>query len=138
MIARYSSGLPALALLLSVAFTLQSNPAVAYDARLRPQFDRLEYDTRLEEVCGTEVGLRISREQSGFVVNKVVADTFRNDVQIGNKIIAKGAAFRSQGKWYHLSFECETGPHHMDVHKMKYAVGDEIPRSQWVRHYLYD
>ncbi|MGV2981669.1 DUF930 domain-containing protein [Camelimonas sp. ID_303_24] len=138
MIVRYPSGLPALALLVSAALALQSSFAVAYDARLRPQFDRLEYDTRLEEVCGTEVGLRISREHRGFLVDKVVADTFRREVQVRNRIVAKGAVFRSRGKWFHLAFECETGPHHMDVHKMSYSIGAEIPRSQWARHYLYD
>lgn len=123
----------------SLGLALQYGHAHAYETSLRPQFERLEPDTRLEEVCDTEVALRLNREQRGLAVDKVVSYTFRQVIQEkNNKIVANGAAFRSRGKWFHLKFECQTGPKHMDVHMLTYTAGAEIPRSQWARHYLYD
>lgn len=109
-----------------------------YEKRLRQQFERVELQTRLEEVCDTEVMLQINREHSEFVVDKVIAYTFRSPVQKNDRLVADGAAFRSRGKWFRLSYRCQTGPRHLDITELKYQVGDEIEHKFWRRFYLYD
>jgi hypothetical protein len=45
---------------------------------------------------------------------------------------------RGRGKWFHLKYRCQTGPRHLDAHRINYEIGEEIPRSLWVRYSLYD
>jgi len=120
------------------AVLIQVDVAVAYEARLRPQFERLDPQTRLEEVCDTEVTLRINQDNPQLSVDKVVAYTFKRPAEAHNSLNAEGAVFRSRGRWFHLEYRCQTGPRHMDVHSLSYNIGAEIDRSQWRRYYLYD
>lgn len=112
--------------------------ALAYEARLRPQFERLDSHTRLEEVCDTEVTLRINRDNPELRVDKVVAYTFKQPVEKNDRLAADGAVFRSRGKWFRLQYKCQTGPRHLDVHNLSYQIGAEIEKPLWRRYYLYD
>lgn len=108
------------------------------DARLNGQLLRLDPETRLEQTCDTEVMFQINREQKAFRVDKVIAYTFKDPVVGKNSIKAPGAVFRSRGDWYHLSYECMTGPRHLDAHSLHYKIGPKIPRTAWNKYYLYD
>lgn len=121
-----------------VSFVSSVAPTLAYEARLRTQFERLDTQTRLEEVCDTEVALRINRENPTLRADKVVAYTFKQPDERNDRVVADGAAFRSRGKWFHLQYTCQTGPHHLDVHSLSYEIGAEIGRALWNRYYLYD
>lgn len=123
---------------LALVSSAGSGQGATYEKRLRQQFERVELQTRLEEVCDTEVMLQINREHSEFLVDKVIAYTFRSTVQKNDRLIADGAAFRSRGKWFRLSYRCQTGPRHLDITELHYQVGDEIERKLWRRFYLYD
>ncbi len=127
-----------LTLLCGLFLLLPPGQALAYDARLRPQFERLDSHTRLEEVCDTEVTLRINRDKPELQVDKVVAYTFKQPVEQSDRLAAEGAAFRSRGKWFHLRYKCQTGPRHLDVHDLSYQIGGEIGKALWRRYYLYD
>lgn len=123
---------------LALVSSAGSGQGATYEKRLRQQFERVELQTRLEEVCDTEVMLQINREHSEFVVDKVIAYTFRSPVQKNDRLVADGAAFRSRGKWFRLAYRCQTGPRHLDITELRYEVGDEIERKLWRRFYLYD
>lgn len=117
----------------------QPSSALALDdARLNQQLMRLDPDTRLEQTCDTEVMFRINREQKAFSVDKVIAYTFRAPTAEDNVIKAPGAVFRSRGEWYHLAYECKTGPRHLDAQSLVYTIGQKVSKSQWASHYLYD
>jgi hypothetical protein len=55
-----------------------------------------------------------------------------------NSIKAPGAVFRSKGDWYHLTYDCETGPQHIHVRSLSIEIGSKVPREDWAPHYLYD
>lgn len=115
----------------SVAFALS-------DDKLNGQLMKLDPLTRLEQTCDTEVMLQINRDIEKLSVDKVIAYSFSDPVVGENSIKAPGAAFRSRGKWYHLSFDCRTGPRHLDAHRLDYKIGPMVPRSEWQQYYLYD
>lgn len=114
-------------------------PAVALDdARLKQQLLKLDPETRLEQTCDTEVMLRIGQEQNFPDVDRVVAYAFGDPTFGKNSITAPGAAFRRGGAWYHLSYDCTTGPRHLDAHSLHYKIGAKVPRKEWGEHDLYD
>ena len=108
------------------------------DERMNAQLLKLDPQTRLEQTCGVEVMDRINRDSHSYKADRVVAYTFEAPVVEKRSIDAPGAAFRSHGKWYRLSFRCVTGPKRLDAHSLEYDIGDEIPQSLWKRYDLYD
>ncbi|PWW02277.1 uncharacterized protein DUF930 [Hoeflea marina] len=98
---------------------------------------KLDPATRLEQTCDTEVMRLINREET-FNVDKVIAYTFDDTIVRRNAIKAPGAVFRSRGDWYRLSFDCVTGPQHLNARALDYKIGAKIPRSSWQDYYLYD
>lgn len=106
--------------------------------RMNAQLLKLDPQTRLEQTCDVEVMDRINRDSRSYRVDRVVAYTFETPVVGKQSISAPGAAFRSGGKWYRLSFRCVTGPKRLDAHSLEYDIGDEIPRSEWKDYNLYD
>ncbi|CAM5388723.1 hypothetical protein ATER59S_01865 [Aquamicrobium terrae] len=112
-------------------------PANALDSRLKAGLLKLDPQTRLEQRCDAEVLDRITRENHGFDADRVVAYTFSAPQIARDSIRSSGAAFRSKGEWYRLKFRCETAPDHMDVLKLRYRIGERIPRDDWSKHDLY-
>lgn len=123
----------------AVAGYASATPASALDdGRLKGQLMKLDPETRLEQTCDAEVLLRINHDRDSFSVEKVVAYTFEDPVFGTNSVKAHGAAFRSHGSWYHLSYDCVTGPRHLDAHELHYEIGAKVPRSDWGRYDLYE
>lgn len=123
----------------AAALSLASATVLALDdGRLKGQLMKLDPQTRLEQTCDAEVLLRINRDEAAFNVEKVVAYTFDEPVIGKNSIAAHGAAFRSGGSWYHLSYDCVTGPRHLDAHELHYEIGKKIPKADWAKYDLYD
>jgi hypothetical protein len=104
-------------------------PAHAIDARFSAALGRLDPKTRLEQVCDFEAiskigmgGARVDRAKSGAV---------SSPQHFGDTLIAKGAAFRSGGKWYQVAFTCRATPDHKTVLDFTYKTGPAIPPSKW-------
>jgi len=108
------------------------------DGPIDRQLLRLDPQTRLEQTCDTEVLRAINHSEADFTVDKVIAYTFDDTIMGENDISAPGAAFRSRGSWYQLSYDCITGPRHLNAHTLHYAIGKRIPKEQWQDHQLYD
>lgn len=109
----------------------------ARDSSIKQQLLKLDPKTRLEQACDTEAMIRIKAD-GDYRPDKVIAYTFRDPVYGADSIRAPGAVFRSKGEWYHLSYDCQTGPRHVHVRDFAYQVGDRIARENWVRYFLYD
>ncbi|MGN7291882.1 DUF930 domain-containing protein [Rhizobium sp. SAFR-030] len=113
-------------------------PAHALDSNIVRQLDALTPEERREQRCDMEAANRISREAAGYKPDKVIAYTFGDPIEIGNKIKAPGAVFRSGGDWYRLKFKCETAEDGLKVLSFDYKVGSKIPREEWQEYYLYE
>ena len=124
-------------LLLLSAFSL-AFPAFAVDPAIKKQLEKLDPATRLEQSCDTEAMSRINKDETGYKPDKVIAYTFKDPVPSDDRLQAPGAVFRSKGDWYHLSYNCITGPQHINVRELNYQIGDKVPREKWDKYYLYD
>lgn len=112
--------------------------AVSASESIKRQFLRLDPATRVEQACGWEVQQRINREEGDNHADRVVSYSFSDMTINGQHIKAPGAAIRSHGKWYRLSFDCRTDQTLVNVKELNYKVGAEVPRSVWSDHYLHE
>lgn len=128
--------LPASAFVSLLLLGLAVSPSSAMNASEKAQLEKLDPATRLEQRCDVEAMERITREQNKFSVDKVLAYAFSDPVTRKNSIKADGAAFRSREHWYKLSFVCKTDEEHINIVSFRYDIGDEVPQSQWDKHYL--
>ena len=92
---------------------------------------RLEPQTRLQQLCNLEAILQINRQSEDYAVDFVVAYAREAVVRKGDAIIARGAAFHSNGRWYNLAFECQLSANQREVASLKFKLGDAIPGDQW-------
>lgn len=117
---------------------LCADPALAIDARIRGQLEKLTPEERLEQRCDIEAMDQISDGKGGFRPDKVIAYAFGDPKLDGTTFRTKGAVFRSRGEWYRLSYKCEASDDRLEVNTFKYRIGDVVPREDWAAHYLYD
>jgi hypothetical protein len=91
----------------------------------------LEPQTRSQQLCDFEAILQINRQFNEYAVDFVVAYATEAAVRRGGVVIAHGAAFHSNGRWYNLAFECQLSANQRDVAHLKFKLGDAIPAEQW-------
>lgn len=92
--------------------------------------------TRMEQRCNERAMRTIQREQKGMRPDELVAYAFDDTHLKDDTIRAPGAAVRSRGHWYHLSYRCTTSEDGMDVRDFDYKLGAEVPKEDWAAHYL--
>lgn len=122
--------LPLVALLL-----LAGSPALAAPRR-DPSVLHLAPAERVEQRCNARAMDTIGREHKAMRPDELVAYAFSDTEIDDDSIAAPGAAVRSAGRWYHLSYHCRTAADGLDVVEFDYALGDEVPRRDWQEHYL--
>jgi hypothetical protein len=115
-----------------------ASPALALDARIRGQLEKLTPEERLEQRCDMEAMDRIGDGKGGFRPDKVIAYAFGDPKLDGTTFRTKGAVFRSRGEWYRLSYKCEASDDRLEVNGFKYRIGEQVPHEEWAAHYLYD
>ncbi|WP_048647619.1 DUF930 domain-containing protein [Nitratireductor soli] len=125
---------PIIALTLALAFPA---PASAFNSDMKASLLRLDPVTRLEQRCDVAVMERIRQDHGAYNPDRVVAYTFAEPKIDGDEIKTRGAAFRSKGDWYHLTFRCKTTPDHIGVLALRYKVGERIPPEDWKRYNLW-
>lgn len=100
------------------------------------QLMKMAPDTRVEQRCnGRASGIAV-REHKLRGPEKVVAYAFADVKVSGTEVIARGAAIRDRGQWYHLSYVCHTSPDGLDIVDFQYELGAPVPREEWSTHYL--
>lgn len=100
------------------------------------QMLKLSPETRVEQRCDARAMGSVGREHKGFRPDEFVAYAFADPVLRGARISAPGGAIRSGGKWYRLSYTCETSADGLDVKSFAYQLGAEVPRNEWESHFL--
>jgi hypothetical protein len=128
--------IPGAVLLMGIAVT----SAAAADkkaARFAESLKNLDLETRLEQICDYEAMRRIGRDAKGFRPDRSQSNAISEPVQGENTLTAKGAAFRSKGQWYQLSFTCKGAPDHLSVVSFAYQIGEPIPEAKWEEYGLW-
>jgi hypothetical protein len=116
-------------LLIPLVFLALAAPAHAVDSRFMASLDKLDPKTRLEQICDYEAMRKIS--QGGPRVERAKSDVIMPPQHLGHTLIAKGAAFRSGGKWVQVAFTCKATPDHKTVLDFTYKTGAAIPPAKW-------
>lgn len=117
------------------AVLLAAGPSLAANPRIQ-QMMKLSPETRIEQRCDARAMGAVQREHQGFKPDELVAYAFSDPVLRGSKISAPGGAIRSNGKWYRLSYTCETNSEGLEVISFAYRLGNEVPRQEWDEHFL--
>jgi hypothetical protein len=98
---------------------------------------KLSPQTRAEQRCDARASDLVSREHKGFAPDRTVAYAFAEPTVNGTEIVAPGAALRSKGEWYRLSYRCRTGPDGLEIETFDYQLGEKVPRDHWAEHNLF-
>jgi len=121
-----------------MALPLSASPGHALEAAIVKGLRELDLSARLEQRCDIEAMNRISHDMKTYRPDRVVAGATAATKVDGDSLVGDGAAFRSKGKWYRLSYVCKTSDDHLDVIDFSYEVGDAIPESDWEKYELWD
>ena len=106
--------------------------------RIEKSLSKLGPDERLVQVCDLAAMQRIRKDQPDYKPDRVVADAVRPTVIEKNTVVASGGAFRSNRKWYVLSYNCTAMDGDMKADKFEYKVGAEIPENKWAAYGLWE
>lgn len=93
-------------------------------------------NARVEQRCNARAMGVIGREHHDLRPDELVAYAFADTIIKGETIRAPGAAVRSRGKWYRLSYTCATKDDGVDIDTFQYKLGAVVPREDWDAHYL--
>jgi len=109
----------------------------AADERFERSLKLLDPSERLAQLCDYTAMIAIRTDARHFHPDRAIAGARAEPRMRKDTIIAKGGAFRSQRKWYELSYTCTATPDHMTVTSFKYTVGAEIPETKWAAYGLW-
>lgn len=115
-----------------------ASPAAALDPAVVKGLRLLDMTTRLEQRCDIEAMDRIARDEKGYRPDRIVAAATADTRMEADEIEAGGAAVRSKGMWYRMSYVCRTSDDHMQVLDFSYEIGEAIPESDWENFGLFD
>jgi len=97
---------------------------------------KLAPEERIEQRCNARAMGEVGREHKGFRPDELVAYAFAEPVVKTDAIDAPGAALRSGGNWYRLSYRCTTSADGLQVLSFQYELGAAVPRDEWADHML--
>lgn len=102
----------------------------------REGLSQLAPDERIVQLCNVEAMEQVHRWSPGFAPDFLVAYAMADTKLTGRKLRADGGAFRSNGHWYVIKYTCDVAPDVGSVVGFEFRVGDEIPESEWSKHFL--
>lgn len=127
--------LAALGVAASAAVAAAAPRDVAHKA-IAEKMLKLSPEARVEQRCNARALGVVGREHPNLHPDEIIAYAFVETSLKGGKIAAPGAAIRSQGVWYKLSYVCQTENDGLSIASFSYTLGGIVPRSQWAEHYL--
>lgn len=98
----------------------------ALDAKARRSLAGLTVEDRFEQLCDVEALEQIAARNGTLKPERAVAYATADPTVEGNVITATGAAYLDQGRWYTLSFRCETTPDHRKVVSFDFSTGGPL------------
>jgi Domain of Unknown Function (DUF930) len=93
-------------------------------------------DERMEQLCAIEAMAQIKAWNGTFQPDHLVAYAMAQTKVSRNALLANGAAFHSNKKWYSIRFKCDLTTDHRKVVSFEFVVGDVVPRSEWANYNL--
>lgn len=106
--------------------------------KMREMLPLFEEETRLEQLCDIEAMAQIAASLKQFQPDRIVAYAKADVRIIDNTLVAEGAAFRSNRRWYGLTFTCGLSADRQSVQSFEFLVGEEISKRMWDKYNLPD
>jgi hypothetical protein len=103
----------------------------AADNRVMNMLRMLDPAARIEQVCDMAAMAQIKRDAKQYRPDRAMAAALAEPKVSDASIEARGAAFRSGGKWFQLSYVCRTTQDRMQVTSFEYKIGAAIPEDKW-------
>lgn len=101
--------------------------SITDDPVARTAMADLPRGARVEELCSTELYAQLRHASPPHKPD--LLPRFR--LSRGTVLEVRRAAFRANARWYDLSFRCEVDRDATRVVTFAFAVGPEVPRSEW-------
>ncbi|WP_319411996.1 DUF930 domain-containing protein [uncultured Cohaesibacter sp.] len=111
--------------------TIAPQGAFAMNNKLRAWLKEMAPQERMLQLCNMEVMGKLDAD-------RLVDYTFADPQISDTKVNAQGAAYRRNGHWYKLSYSCNTSKDQMEVLKLTYKKGNEIPKGDWTQYNLFN
>ena len=122
---------------IGIGLALTAVTAAVADSRIERSLRKLAPRERLVQLCDYTAMKRIRHDNRKFRPDRAVADAVIQTRVTDDSVQAAGAAFRSRGKWYALSYTCKASAETLKVESFSYKIGEEIPESKWASYGLW-
>lgn len=126
-----------LAFTIAMTTTIAAHADTGPDARILRSLKLLEPTDRLEQLCDYVAMVHIRKDSRHYRPDRAVAGAISPPKLGRDSMQATGAAFRSRGHWYAMSYSCSATPDHLKVLKFHLSIGKEIPQSEWTAYGLW-
>ena len=103
---------------------------------MRETLPKLAPYERMTQLCNIEATEQIRHVLPKSNPETVAASAFAETTLQNGTLVAPGAAYRSNRKWYALRFECIVKPDLTGVADFRFATGALIPEKEWDSHNL--
>lgn len=91
---------------------------------------------RIEQLCGIEAMAQIHAWRPAFKPDRIVTYAMSGTRLTGETLVADGAAFRSERKWFNLKFRCGLSRDHGRVVAFEFRIEGAVPETEWQSHNL--
>jgi Domain of Unknown Function (DUF930) len=108
----------------------RKGPRVNPEVQFQQALNRLDPQTRLEQVCDREAMKRL-KEEKKLAVDRAQGSASAEAKTDGHKLTSTGGAYRIKSGWHGLTYVCQASPDHTKVLSFEYQTGDAIPKAKW-------
>jgi hypothetical protein len=108
-------------------------PIVIPRKRVAPPEEKvLVGDRKREAICHDAARSEVTRSRPELKPDIVISSAIIPSQAAANIIVANGAAFRSEGRWYNFKFRCEADPFEEKLIAFDFLVGPAFPDGEVV------
>lgn len=108
-------------------------PIVIPRKRVAPPEEKVVVgDRKRETLCHDAAKSEIKKSRPELNPDVVISSAIIGSEAAANIIVANGAAFRSDGRWYNFKFRCEADPFEEKLIAFDYLIGPAFPEGEVV------
>lgn len=108
-------------------------PIVIPRKRVAPEEDKvLVGDRKRETLCHNAAKSEVTKSRPELNPDVVISSAIVPSEAAANVIVANGAAFRSEGRWYNFKFRCEADPFEEKLIAFDFLIGPAFPDGEVV------
>ena len=92
---------------------------------------KLEPEERAHQACILRGIDTLKRSKKLSRIDRLKTSILSRATFDGSTVVAKGAAVRAHGQWYHLKFTCDVGQDQLKATSFDYELGAEIAEDRY-------